>query len=177
MTATGRALFATAIGTCGVAWGPEGIVAVQLPEADARRTGARLAARCPGFPEAGPPPEVAAALEAIAALLDGEPRDLAEVRVDLGAVSPFERRVLDHVRTIPPGRTETYGEVAAAVGEPGGAQAVGRALGANPVPIVVPCHRVMGAGGRPVGFSAHGGVGTKLRILRIEGSAAPTLFD
>lgn len=177
MTATGRALFATAIGPCGLAWGPGGIVAVQLPEADEGRTVARLARRCPGAVEADPPPAVAAAIASIRALLDGEPRDLAEVEVDLGALTAFERRVLEHVRTIPPGRTRTYAEVAAAVGEPGGAQAVGRAMGSNPVPIVVPCHRVMGAGGRPVGFSAHGGVETKLRMLRIEGAAAPTLFD
>ncbi len=83
-------------------------------------------------------------------------------------------------RQIPPGETLTYGEVAARIGEPGAARAVGTALGQNPFPIVVPCHRVLAANGRTGGFSARGGVATKMRMLSIERArtgSAPTLFD
>ncbi|HYI62554.1 MAG TPA: methylated-DNA--[protein]-cysteine S-methyltransferase [Acidimicrobiales bacterium] len=180
LAARGYLLFPTDLGTCGVAWGPEGIEAVQLPEADGDRTEARLRLRAPGAAPAPPPPAVVEAVRAMTTLLAGEPVDLTGVAVDLASASDFDRRVYLAVRAIPPGQTRTYGQVAEAVGEPGAAQAVGRAMGTNPVPIVVPCHRVMGAGGRPVGFSAHGGVDTKLRMLRIEGAAAggpPTLFD
>lgn len=178
--ARGYALFPTALGTCGVAWGPGGIEGVQLPETDERRTEARLRRRAPGAEPADPPPPVSEAVRAMTALLAGEPVDLTGVALDLGGASDFDRRVYQAVRAIPPGETRTYGQVAEAVGESGAAQAVGRAMGSNPVPIVVPCHRVVGAGNRPVGFSAHGGVDTKLRMLRIEGAAAggaPTLFD
>jgi methylated-DNA-[protein]-cysteine S-methyltransferase len=102
------------------------------------------------------------------------------VRLDLGDVGDFERRVYDVARNIPPGRTLTYGDIAKRIGEPGAARAVGRALGANPFPIVVPCHRVLGADGKVGGFSARGGVETKIRILAIEKartSDAPALFD
>ena len=97
--------------------------------------------------------------------------------LDLDGVPEFHRRVYDVARAIPPGETRSYGEVAAALGEPGAAQAVGRALGRNPVPIVVPCHRVLAADGRLHGFSAPGGIETKRRMLALEGAGAPTLFD
>ncbi len=178
--APGYALLATAIGPCSVAWRGDVIVGVALPEADEAATEARIRRAVPGVVPAEPPPVVRAVLDRIVALLDGEPVDLADVAVEVRHDSDFARRVHEVVRAIPPGETLTYGEVAARLGEPGAAQAVGRAMGANPVPIVVPCHRVVGAGGRPVGFSAPGGVATKQRILRIEGAAAggqPSLFE
>ena len=88
----------------------------------------------------------------------------------------FNRRVFAVTRTVPPGETTSYGELAARIGEPGAAQAVGRALGQNPFPIVVPCHRVVAADGRLTGFSAPGGIDTKRRMLELEGALAPALF-
>ncbi len=169
-------LFDTAIGRCGIAWGARGIVVVQLPEADVRVLRTRIARAVPDAREAPPPPEVRRAIDAIAALLDGEPRDLADVVLDMERVPEFNRRVYAVARAVPPGETITYGEIAERIGERGAAQAVGQALERNPFPIVVPCHRVLAAGGGIGGFSARGGVATKRRMLAIEGAGAPTLF-
>jgi methylated-DNA-[protein]-cysteine S-methyltransferase len=174
------ALFDTPIGPCGIAWGDNGIVGLQLPEKNARAARDRLAGRYPDAQEASPPSDIQRAIDEIVALLSGEARDLSFVRLDLGDVGDFERRVYDVARNIPPGRTLTYGDIAKRIGEPGAARAVGRALGVNPFPIVVPCHRVLGADGKVGGFSARGGVETKIRILAIEKartSDAPALFD
>ena len=170
------ALFDTVLGRCAVTWGPRGIAGVQLPGSDDARTRVRVARAHPGATGAEPPPAIADAIARIVRLLDGEPDDLATVPLDLDGVPPFDRRVLDVTRAIPPGATLSYGEVAARVGEPRAAQAVGRALGHNPVPIVVPCHRVVAADGRLTGFSAPGGLDTKRRMLEIEGALAPALF-
>ncbi|WAL64779.1 methylated-DNA--[protein]-cysteine S-methyltransferase [Amycolatopsis cynarae] len=182
MTAQGFAVFATAIGHCGIAWNDRGVVSVRLPEGGAARTRARLRARFPGAAEASaaqpPPAPIRQGIDDIVALLRGEPRDLADLPVDLEGVPEFHLRVYELARTIPPGSTLTYGEVATRLGLPGSAQAVGQALGRNPVPIVVPCHRVLAAGGKMGGFSAPGGVDTKRRMLLIEGApeVEPTLF-
>ena len=166
----GFALFDTALGRSGIAWSARGVVAVQLPEADEATTRSRLARSARGAPEAAPPPAVRAAIEAIAALLAGAKRDLEDVVLDESGVPDFHRRVYAAARRIPPGRTATYGELAAQLGLPGAARAVGQALGRNPFTLIVPCHRVLAAGGRSGGFSAHGGVTTKLRLLEIEGA-------
>jgi len=174
----GFALFDTAIGRCAIAWSERGVLAVQLPEADERHTRARLVRRFPQAREAPPPPAVARALEGIAALLRGERVDLSAVALDLDGVPPFHRRVYEVARTIAPGATRSYGEIAARLGAPRSARAVGQALGRNPFAILVPCHRVLAAGGKPGGFSANGGVATKLRLLAIEGAqnnGAPAL--
>lgn len=107
------------------------------------------------------------------ALLSGEPIDLADVVLDMDGVPEFHQRVYGVTRRIPPGETRTYGEIATALGEPGAARAVGQALGRNPFPIVVPCHRVLAAGGKAGGFSAPGGTRTKMKILDIEGASVP----
>ena len=176
----GRAVFETALGWCGLAWGERGIVAVQLPEGDRSRTAWRLRRRRPDACDADPPAAVAAARDAIVALLAGERVDLVDVVVDLGEVSPFDADVYAVARTIPPGSTLTYGEVAARVGSADLARAVGGAMGRNPCPIIVPCHRVLAARGALGGFSAPGGAATKRRLLTIEGALPPaplTLFD
>lgn len=173
----GFALFATAIGPCGIAWGERGVRAVQLPEASEGATRARLRRRCPGVVATAPPPAVRDATDRIAALLGGEPRDLSGVPVDDAGLPPFHRRVYEAARAIPPGATLTYGELAARLGEPGAAREVGEALGANPFPILVPCHRVVAADGRLGGFSAHGGTATKRRLLLIEGARAVGTLD
>jgi O-6-methylguanine DNA methyltransferase len=179
MTASGFALFDTAIGQCGIAWGERGVAGVQLPEAGETETRARMLHRFPAAGEAAPPPEVQNAVERIVALLRGEGSDLAAVTLDMDDVPAFHRRVYEVARTIPPGMTLSYGDVAARLGAPGAARAVGQALGRNPFPIVVPCHRVLAAGGKIGGFSAQGGVSTKRRMLAIEGaqmSGTPALF-
>lgn len=176
---TGYRLFDTAIGCCGIAWNERGLVAVQLPEADACRTGARLLARRPEAREALPPGPVAATVERIAALLRGESVDLSATPLDCAGVPDFDLGVYDVALVIPPGRTMTYGEIAERLGDRGLSRAVGQALGRNPWPIVVPCHRVLAAGGRMGGFSAAGGILTKHRLLEIEGAFAadpPSLF-
>jgi O-6-methylguanine DNA methyltransferase len=180
MTEHAFTLFDTAIGRCGIAWSGRGIACVQLPEADEASTRARILKRCPDAREALPPPGVARAIDGIAALMRGEAIDLSAVALDMDGVPPFYRRVYEAARTIAPGATLTYGEIAARLGDPAAARAVGQALGQNPFAIVVPCHRVVAAGHRPGGFSAHGGVASKQRLLAIEGtpaSAEPTLFD
>lgn len=181
--ALGFHLFPTAIGQCALAWGTQGLVAVQLPEANAQRTRARLLRRYPTAPEAPEavvPPDAAEAIRRITALLAGVHDDLADLPLDMRGVPPFHQRVYAVARAIAPGRVLTYGDVAARLGEPGAARAVGQALGHNPFAPVVPCHRVLAAGGRSGGFSADGGVATKLRMLQIEGAqigGAPGLFD
>jgi methylated-DNA-[protein]-cysteine S-methyltransferase len=173
----GYTLFDTALGRCAIAWGERGIAAVELPGRDDAATRRRIRRALPDAQESSPPPEVAAAIDAIAGLFDGRPDDLASVVLDMDDLPEFHRRVYDVARSIPPGETLSYGEVAARLGEPGAAQAVGRALGRNPFPIVVPCHRVLAANGALHGFSAPGGIETKRRMLAIEGAGAPTLFD
>lgn len=179
MSAIGYTLFETAIGHCGIAWAERGLVGVWLPEADASATRSRLRHRLPHAAETAPPGEVQAAIDEITALLAGDRRDLAGIRLDLDGVAEFARRVYAIARTIPPGRTLTYGEIATQLGDPLRAREVGQALARNPFPIVVPCHRVLAANGKSGGFSAPGGVSTKLRLLEIEGARAigiPTLF-
>jgi methylated-DNA-[protein]-cysteine S-methyltransferase len=181
MVAHAFTLFETPIGRCGIAWSEGGIVGVQLPEGRDAATRARVVRQFPGAIEAAAaPPHVRQALEAIVALLRGESRDLSDIALDMTGVPPFHRRVYEVARTIPSGATLSYGEIATRLGAPGSARAVGQALGRNPFAIVVPCHRVLAAGGKMGGFSANGGITTKLRLLTIEGfhgSGGPTLFD
>ena len=170
MMASGFALFDTAIGRCGVAWGERCIAGIQLPEAGERETRARMLQRFPAAGEAAPPPEVRRVIDRIVALLRGEASDLSTIALDMERVPSFHRRVYEAARAIPPGMTLSYGDIAARVGAPGAARAVGQALGRNPFPIIVPCHRVLAAGGKIGGFSAQGGVATKRRMLAIEGA-------
>lgn len=169
MAAQGFTLFDTPIGRCGIGWSARGIACVQLPEAREGETRARVQKRCPGAREAPPPPEVRSVVDGISALLSGTARTFDEATLDMEGVPPFHRRVYEISRTIPPGKTLSYGEIARRLGAPGSARAVGQALGRNPFAIVVPCHRVLAAGGKPGGFSANGGVATKARMLALEG--------
>ncbi len=163
-------LFRTAIGHCGIAWGARGVVALQLPEANESATLARLLRRHSGAGSRRPAFEIQRTVDDIVALLAGEPRDLKHVRLDMTQVPPFHQSVYAVVRNIAPGQTRSYGEVAALCGDRHAARAVGQAMARNPIPIIVPCHRVLAAGGKSGGFSANGGVTTKLRLLAIEGA-------
>jgi len=172
--------FATAIGTCGIAWSADGIAGVSLPEVEEQRLRSRFAARYPNAAENPPPPEISEAIARIQALLKGEPDDLGDIVLDEAQVPQFNKRVYDIARRISPGATRTYGEIAKELGDPLLAREVGQALGRNPFPIIVPCHRVLAANGKTGGFSATGGVQTKFRMLAIERARtdnAPSLFD
>ncbi len=182
MSAAGFALFETAIGHCGMAWndGDTGLAGVLLPEGSVQATRTRMQAKFAGVAEAAPPLNVQKIMARVVALLDGVQDDLADIALDMSGVPPFNQRVYEVARAIPPGRTLTYGEVAARLGEPGASRAVGQALGHNPFAPIVPCHRVLAAANGSGGFSAGGGVSTKLKMLEIEkarfGSQAG-LFD
>jgi methylated-DNA-[protein]-cysteine S-methyltransferase len=178
MTELGFALFDTPIDCCGIVWNGRGIAGVQLPETDRRAVRNRILRRFPGACEAVPPADVQRVVDDIAALLNGEPRDLGYAKIDTAALPDFHRRVYDVARTIPTGATLSYGEIAERLGDRLLAREVGEALGQNPFPIIVPCHRVLAVGGKMGGFSARGGVRTKLRLLSIEGAepGGPTLF-
>jgi len=180
MSAQGFTLFDTVIGRCGLAWGERGLIGVQLPESSPGAAWARLRRRFPEAAEAEPPLEIERIIDRIRDLLAGGRDDLSDIALDLDGQPPFNLRVYAIARAITPGDTSTYGEVAKAMGEPGAARAVGKALGENPWPIVVPCHRVLGSSGSMGGFSAPGGAETKARLLTLEKaktSAVPTLFD
>jgi methylated-DNA-[protein]-cysteine S-methyltransferase len=165
---TSYALFGTAIGTCGLAWGDAGLLGLQLPEETVEATRARLTKHLDQPEEGTPPRHVQEVMDAVVALTEGADVDLTGVALDMSGLSPYRRRLYEAIRVIPPGHTKTYGQIAEDLGEPGTAQAVGRAMGQNPWPIIVPCHRVVAANGRTGGFSAYGGVATKLRLLAIE---------
>jgi methylated-DNA-[protein]-cysteine S-methyltransferase len=176
----GFALFPTAIGSCALVWRGGAVIGAALPEEDEGTARARLVRRFPDAEEAEPPAFVADAVERIANLLAGEAPDLSPIPLDLSAADEFERRVYAAARAIPRGEVRTYGDLAAAIGTPGAARAVGAALGRNPIPIIVPCHRVLAAQGKSGGFSAPGGTATKFRMLAIEGARRtgdPGLFE
>jgi methylated-DNA-[protein]-cysteine S-methyltransferase len=179
--AGGFFLFETPLGRCALVWRADAIVGASLPERDDETLRRSIARRFPAAVEAAPPQFVRAAADRIASHFARERQDFSDLPIDLSAGSAFERDVWRAALAIPCGETRTYGDLARAVGQPGAAQAVGVALGRNPVPILVPCHRILAGGGRTGGFSAPGGVATKLRILEIERARLPGegngLFD
>ena len=173
-------LFDTAVGGCALVWGEHGLVGVLLPEPSDAATRRRARRRYPGVHETAPTPALDPVIARIQGLLNGGRDDLEDIALDLSAVPAFHRRVYEVARRIHPGHTRSYGEIAHELGEPQAARAVGQALGANPFPIIVPCHRVLAAGAKAGGFSAPGGTRTKLRLLEIEGAplgGTPGLFD
>lgn len=165
----GVALFDTAIGRCGVAWTERGVIGLQLPEETEQSTRERMRSRFPELTETFPPPHAQRATDAVVALMAGEEVDLASIPLDFEGVPAFHREVYEALRRTSRGTTVTYGELAAMAGSPGAARAVGTALRRNPLAILVPCHRVVAAGGKLGGFSAAGGPCTKTRMLGIEG--------
>ncbi|UYN95801.1 MAG: methylated-DNA--[protein]-cysteine S-methyltransferase [Enhydrobacter sp.] len=166
------ALFDTPIGACAVRWTGQRIAGLQLPESTPASTRRRALKRWPGARESMPAPDIQRAIDRVVALLRGERIDLGDIELDLSSVPDFHREVYDVARSVPAGQTITYGEIARRLGVPHEAREVGQALGRNPVAIIVPCHRVLGADGKMGGFSAAGGVVTKRRILEIEAAAA-----
>jgi methylated-DNA-[protein]-cysteine S-methyltransferase len=178
-TCRGWCLFDTQVGWCGIAWGDAALVGVQLPEQDEAAT-RRVMQRRFGLREAPAPERITAILRRVRAALAGERDAMLDVPLDMSGTPDFYRRVWEITRAIPPGRTMSYGELAAQLGEPGAARAVGQALGHNPFAPIIPCHRVLAANTGGGGFSAGGGVATKLRLLQIEKAQLgnePGLFD
>ena len=172
-------LFPTPPGDCGIAWRGDTVVATRLPSKSSAETRGWLAARTGGT-EGEPPPAIRSAIRSITALLDGEKTDLSFITCDFGRVAPFQAEVYAATCAIPPGETLTYGAIASRLGDKTLARKVGAVLGRNRFPIVVPCHRVIGANDKLIGFSAAGGVRTKLRMLAMEDARigeASGLFD
>ncbi|MEO8114646.1 MAG: methylated-DNA--[protein]-cysteine S-methyltransferase [Phenylobacterium sp.] len=163
-------LFETAIGWAGVAWGDKGLVGVHLPEREPDTARRSFLRRFPDAVEAAPTAAIGKVIADIGELLAGKPVDLLDAPIDIARVPEFNARVYEIARAIPPGETLTYGEIATRLGDRLLARDVGAALGKNPWPIVVPCHRVTAAGGKLGGFSARGGVNTKVKLLAIEGA-------
>lgn len=163
-------VFDTAAGACAIAWSPAGIARFLLPERDEASARRGLHRRMPAARAAAPTPEAAAAIALARAYFAGESPDLEAIRLDLGTQDPFAARVYAHVRRLGRGETTTYGAVARALGAgPEAARDVGQAMALNPVPLFIPCHRVLAAGGRIGGFSAPGGAEAKRRMLALEG--------
>lgn len=164
-------LFDTAIGTCGIAWSARGLVAVQLPETDNATTERRLAKKSHSTGAAEPPSAMQVVIADIRKYLAGERMDFSKVPVDLEGIDDYRRTLYETMRAIGYGVTTTYGELAKSLGATDweGARNVGEAMGKNPVPVVIPCHRVLAAGKKIGGFSAHGGAKTKEKLLALEG--------
>ncbi|WDI33129.1 methylated-DNA--[protein]-cysteine S-methyltransferase [Hyphococcus flavus] len=171
-------LFDTPLGRCGLAWGPAGLRAASFAHESDAATIQHLIKRAPdAVPVQDAPPEIARLIEDIIALFEGAKRDLSYAALDTDGIEPFERSVIELTKRIGPGALKTYGDLARALGDVGYSRRVGQALGRNPFPIVVPCHRVVGAVGAMTGFSAPGGADLKRRLLKIEGALEPELFD
>ncbi|MFT3725791.1 MAG: methylated-DNA--[protein]-cysteine S-methyltransferase [Hyphomonadaceae bacterium] len=171
------AVFETAIGWAGVAWAGNGLIGAYLPEADPAMARQSFVRRFPGVTEAEPSPVIAGVIERIVALMRGEKVDMSDAPLDIARVPEFNARVYEITRRIPPGETLTYGQIAVQLGDKLLSQQVGAALGRNPWPIIVPCHRVTAANGKLGGFTARGGTDTKLKLLAIEGASAAAQRD
>lgn len=173
-TGIGRTIFATALGFVGLGFGPSGLRRLVLPEKNREAVARRLiGSRRPHvtIPEeaAGAPAFVPGLVRAVRAYMHGRVVDFRDVPVDLQGIEPFRREIYEAARLLKFGETTSYGELARLAGHPGLARETGAALAANPVPLVIPCHRVLAAGGRIGGFSAPGGSATKERMLAMEG--------
>ena len=169
------ATFPTAIGDCTLSWDTAGLTGFSLPLTPRFESSPSSAVRPPPSAVGRPPsvvypPEIAALIARVQRHLAGEPQDFSDLDYDWSRVTAFRSRVLRALLRVKPGRTATYGDLARAIGaKPGTARAIGGAVGANPWPLLVPCHRILGAGGKLTGYSAPGGIRTKAKLLALEG--------
>lgn len=171
-TRTAYHLFETTAGFVAIGWNDRGVSALRLPAERADEAERALLRRLPGAVRTEPAHAVGAIVGDVVRYFAGEQVDFTAVPVDLGVQEPFFERVYKFVRGLGWGETTTYGAVAKALGaEPEFARDVGQAMAGNPVPLIIPCHRVMAAGGRIGGFSAPGGSLSKARMLELEGVA------
>lgn len=170
--ATGHLVFETALGFVGIAWSEAGLTRLclfQRDPASVERRLERLGATGAGNAESNAPGWVTALVRDIRAYADGQEIDFSAVPVDLAGVDDFGLAIYEAARKLGFGETTTYGELAKRAGHAGLPRETGQALGANPVPLVIPCHRILAAGGKIGGFSAPGGSTTKERMLALEG--------
>jgi methylated-DNA-[protein]-cysteine S-methyltransferase len=168
------AFFTTAIGECAVVWNRRGLVSLMLPERSHAALEATIHQRFNDARESAPDRSATQAMRSIVTLLEGQTTDLSEIELDMLDLPPFHRRVYQMARSIGFGKTLSYGELAARLGCPNAARAVGQALGRNPFALIVPCHRVLAASGNLKGFSAYGGILMKRRLLDLERSELAT---
>jgi methylated-DNA-[protein]-cysteine S-methyltransferase len=162
-------IFETAHGACGVAWSDAGVTRFQLPDRSAEKTERNLLRRVPGATRATPPPAISDAVAAATRYFAGEKIEFTDVGLDLADQDEFSTQVYAAARRIGWGQTTTYGALAKELG--GGwevARDVGVAMARNPVALIIPCHRVLAAGGKVGGFSAPGGVNSKIKMLELE---------
>jgi methylated-DNA-[protein]-cysteine S-methyltransferase len=169
----GYTLFDTAFGVCAIAWSSRGVVRLALPERTAAETETRIRRQAGTSARVQPPRTIALVIGKVQRYFEGEAVDFSRVAVDLSAEPDFERQVYKALRGVSWGLTVSYGELALLAGSPRAARAVGRAMAKNPLPVIVPCQRVLAAGGAIGGFSAHGGRTTKQRMLALERVTLP----
>ena len=162
-------LFDADLGTCGIAWSDAGLTRFQLPEADRDATEQRLESGQHAPTRAEPPAAVARAVRQLQRYFAGSQVDFSPIAVDLTGIPAFYVKVYEAARRIKWGETATYGELARGSGSPGAARGVGQAMSRNPVPVIIPCHRVLASGNKIGGFSAYGGTLSKTRLLALEG--------
>jgi methylated-DNA-[protein]-cysteine S-methyltransferase len=163
-------IFETAGGFCGIAWNSHGVTRFQLPTKAAEATERLLLRRLPVAEAAAPTPEITEAVAAVKRYFKGEQTDFTDIKLDLDGQDEFFKRVYDAVRRVGWGHTVTYGGLAKELGAgPEAARDVGQAMAKNPVALIIPCHRVLAAGGKVGGFSAPGGSSSKVRMLELEG--------
>ncbi|MBD0414595.1 methylated-DNA--[protein]-cysteine S-methyltransferase [Oryzicola mucosus] len=155
----------------GVAWSEKGVRRFQLPDRDKDRTASQLASRLPTglVSTAAAPDWIDRLIQDVKMYAEGAPIQFASVPVNLDGVDAFRLAVYARTRQLSYGETLSYGELAARSGYEGLAREVGQAMGSNPVPLIIPCHRVLAAGNRIGGFSAPGGSASKQRMLSLEG--------
>lgn len=165
------AAFDTVLGFAGIAWNDTGVTRFQLPCANAQAATRNLLRRAPGAEAAVPPPPIAQTMDAAKRYFAGEKIDFSGVTLDLAGQDDLFLEIYAAARRIGYGETTTYGRLAKAIGRTDweAARDVGQAMAANPVPLIIPCHRVLAAGGKVGGFSAPGGTETKVKMLALEG--------
>lgn len=167
-------IFRTAHGFVALAWRDEKVIGLRLPSGDVQASEQALRRRWPDAAIGKPGGDIVNAVASIESYFDGAHEDFRDVAIDLGRQEPFFARVYDHVRALGWGETSSYGDVARALhASPEAARSVGQAMAKNPIPLLVPCHRVLAAGGRIGGFSAPGGSDSKARMLELEGAITP----
>ncbi|GAA5539903.1 MULTISPECIES: methylated-DNA--[protein]-cysteine S-methyltransferase [Brucella/Ochrobactrum group] len=182
MEPSGITIFETPIGPCGIAWRGAKVIGVEIGDTDEKETRYRLGERVGeqfSDAQADVPAFVTQAIEKVRALLDGGSPDFSQTPLAFESLPDLNRQVYEIILELKAGETTTYGAIARRLGDVSLSQAVGYALGKNPFPIIVPCHRVLGSNGKVGGFSAAGGTATKLKLLNIERakiSSEPDLF-
>lgn len=170
-------MFETPFGWCGIAWRegpiagtPCAVTFLQLPETTLELTESRIRQNSGTDRPSTAPPQIAAVIGRVRKHLGGDIQNFSDIPVELGGASAFVWRVYEATREVTPGKTATYSDLAHALGQPTAARAFVRAMARNPIPIIIPCHRVVASGGKPGGFSASGGRAIKAKLLAIEGA-------